>query len=189
MSEFTAIRAISQSLRDLVESNIPLPGVTVALSTPSEFDGQGVSIWLYRVNRNENLLNQPRRRVGADLREQRPLPLNLHYLFTPLMNDPLDEQLLLGRILQLFNDVPVLRGADLHDALAGEDEAFRIHLETLTLEEITRVWSALQESYQTSVSYLVEVVEIDSGLEPEALTPVHVRETTYSQIVGEGPPA
>jgi hypothetical protein len=189
MSEFTAIRAISQSLRELVESNIPLPGVTVALSTPSEFTGQGISIWLYRVTRNENLLNQPERRVTAGQRARRPLPVTLHYLFTPLMNDPLDEQLLLGRILQLFNDIPVLRGSDLRDSLAGEDEDFRIHLEMLTLEELTRVWGALQESYQTSLSYLVEVVEIDAGQEPESVTPVQTRETTYSQIVAADSPA
>lgn len=186
MSDYTAIRAVSESLRLLLQDAIMEPGVNVFLQSPQEMredDNTGVSVWLYRVTRNEHLLNQPPERTGPNTVRRRPLPVNLHYLITPLMTDPLDEQTLLGRILQLFNDAPVLRGGDLQDSLQGGDEEFRIFLETLTLEELTRVWGALQEPYQTSLSYLVQLVHIDSEIPAEATSPVINSQTTYSQIL------
>lgn len=186
MSDYTAIRAVSESIRQLLNDAIMEPGVNVFLQSPQEMredDTTGVSVWLYRVTRNEHLFNQPRPRVSATTVRRRPLPVNLHYLITPLMSSPVDEQTLLGRILQLFNDAPVLRGGDLRDSLQGSSAEFRIFLETLTLEELTRVWGALQEPYQTSLSYLVQLVHIDSEIPAEAASPVMTGETTYSQIL------
>jgi len=59
----------------------------------------------------------------------------------------------------------------------------RVFFETLSLEELTRVWGALQESYQTSLSYLVQVVNIDSEEPPVAAAPVVQHDQTYSQIL------
>jgi hypothetical protein len=70
----------------------------------------------------------------------------------------------------------------------GEDSEFRIHFETLTLEELTRIWHSLQEPYRTSVSYLVEIVQIESLLDPTLAPPVLQRHSTASQIVGTTPP-
>ena len=86
-------------------------------------------------------------------------------------------------MLQLFNDNSVLSGATLADSLAGSQEAFRVTLETLTLEELTRVWHSLAEPYDLSVSYEVQVVSIDSDLEAVQTPPVMVRQTGYAQIV------
>jgi len=186
MSEYTVIRAISESLRTLLEQTITEPGVGALLQSPQEMredDLTGVSVWLYRVTRNEHVLNHAPQRLSATQFERHPLPVNLHYLITPIMTDPLDEQTLIGRILQVFNDHPVLRGSDLQNALAGSADIFRVHLETLTLEELTRIWGALQEPYQTSLSYLVQVVIIDSEEPPRLASPVGARETTYSQIL------
>ena len=184
MSQYTAIREISESLRDLVEAAVDNSSITVWLETPKEMrnnDNTGISLWLYRITRNEHLLNQPRERVSAGQVARRPIPVNLHYLITPIMAEPRDEQLLLGRILQLFNDHPALRGADLTGGLSGE--VFRITLETLSVEDLTRIWGALQEPYQTSLTYPVQVVEIESGEEALATSPVLVGETTYAQIL------
>ena len=41
-------------------------------------------------------------------------------------------------------------------------EELRISLMPLTLEELTRIWEALQEPYQLSVCYQVRVVRIES---------------------------
>ncbi len=188
MSEYTSVRAVSKSLRQLLNNQITdPPNVDVVLKSPKEMaipqQTHGISVWLYRVTRNEHGLNHPPERTAANQYSQQPIPVNLHYLITPIMSKPDDEQAVLGRILQVLNDHPVLRGGDLVDDLKGGDEAFRIHLETLSLEELTRIWSALQESYQTSLSYLVQMVSIDSEQPPMIVAPVQKRETMYSQIL------
>lgn len=187
MSDFAAIRAVSESLRIMTENQITLAGVTVSERSPREMvqDGvNGISIWLYRVTRNEFILNNPPTRPAPNQLSRKPFPVNLHYLISFFMQDVRDEQILLGRIVQVFNDQPMLRGSDLAGSLAGEDSEFRIHFETLTLEELTRIWGALQEPYRTSVSYLVEILQIESVLSPVLAQPVLQRHSTAAQIVG-----
>lgn len=184
MSDYTALRAVSLTLRGLLEQFMTVSGTDILLKSPKEMkeDGDsGVSVWLYRVARDEHNLNQPPERVGPSLVRRQPMPVCLYYLITPMMTEPLDEQELLGRVLQVFNDHPVLRGGDLADTLAGSDVELHLFLESLTLEELTRVWGALQESYQASLSYMVHVVTIDSEI-TYSKGKVLQSSTTYSQI-------
>lgn len=155
-------------------------GMTVRLNTPFEMQDQnheGVSVWLYRIIRDESRLNDPPTRPTSTTIMQPPLPLRLHYLVTPITSrandgDPDTEQYLMGKILQLFSSHPVLRGADLKVELAGTDAELHVRLESLTLEEMSRVWEALEGSYQLSVSYEVALVNIESAIEPDSIVPV-----------------
>jgi hypothetical protein len=160
----------------------------VRLQTPAEMvrnQGQeGLSLWLYRVVRDEERLNDPARRVSPTQLRPPPLPIRLHYLVTPLTNrlnqgDPDTEQYVLGKVLQLFHSKPMFRGPDLQGQFAGTAAELFVRLETLSLEEITRVWEGLDGSYQLSASYEVSMVDIDSALEPEGTTPVLVALPEY----------
>lgn len=193
VSEYTAIRAVTRSLRDLLRAHITLSsdpelnGVPIDLRSPKEMredgDATGVSLWLYRAVRNGHTLNNPPERDAANRLLRHPLPVNLYYLVTPIAQNSDDEQLLLGRVLQIFNDHGTVRGPLLVDALAGGTEEFRLSLEPLSLEELTRVWDALKEPYQLSVSYLVQVVSIDSAREPVGIGAVTSLNTEFMPIV------
>jgi hypothetical protein len=194
MSEFTAIRAVTQTLKEILEAHITnstepeLNGVPIDLRSPREMRGNGqpslgISLWLYQVSRNADLLNHPPQRPAPDRILRHALPIDLYYLVTPLASEPADEQALMGKVLQVFNDHPNLRGSDLKDSLQNTQTELRLILEAPTLEELTRVWHALQEPYQLSVTYLVQVLSIHSDLEPVQSSPVAVRETEYDQIL------
>ena len=197
MSSYTALRAVSNTLRDLLvagitnSSDMQLNGVPIHLLSPKEMHEStdkktGVSLWLYRVARNGDTLGLPPRRISPTQVSHHPVPLDLHYLVTPIVEAPEDEQMLLGRVAQIFNDHPGLRGALLKDDLAGSGEEMRLMLETLSLEEISKVWQALGESYQLSLSYEVQLVTVDSARDPVQASPVLVRESTYTQILSTG---
>jgi Pvc16 N-terminal domain len=193
---FQALNATSTTLVDYLQTSIDgdpffgTPGhpwrdrnMRVRLQTPSEMaesnTDEGVSFWLYRVVRDEERLNDPPRRVSPTQLRPPPLPVRLHYLVTPLTNranegDPDTEQYALGKVMQLLYSKPRFRGADLRGQFAATDVEFFIRLESLTLDEITRVWEGLNGEYQLSVSYEVSFVDIDAALEPESLTPVLV---------------
>ena len=115
-------------------------------------------------------LNRPRPRSAFDRLEQRPLPLRLHYLVAPIVDRSTRpraaelEQHILGKVLQVLNDIGSLSGGQLRDDLAGESLELFVRLEPLTLEETTRVWDALELSYQLCVSYEVSVVPIASAM-------------------------
>jgi len=193
MSDFTVIRAVSDTLKSILETGITnspdpqLNGVPIDLRSPKEMrednNASGISLWLYRVGRDADLLNRPPERISPTQFRRSSLPVCLYYLVTPLVAKPEDRQTLLGRVLQLLNDHTQLLGADLQNSLAGSTDEFRVNLETLTLEELTRVWFSLSEPYDLSVSYEVQIVTIDSDDEPVEEPPVLVRTTTYEQIV------
>jgi len=182
---YSVLRSTTNTLINLLEqrlSNHPQLGalfggvLTVSAATPEETrnDGQGVSIWLYRIERDEQTLNYPPRRLPNDSVEHRPLPLRLHYLVTPV----------LGVVLQTFNDLPILKGSLLQDDLAGSDLQLAVRLESLDLEAITRIWDALEGSYQLSVSYEVSLVFIDSARPAQSIAPVHSVHTDHGLVLG-----
>jgi hypothetical protein len=193
MSDFTVIRAVSKTLEAILTAEITNssepefsggPAVVIELGSPAELAGStGVSVWLYRVARNASTLNQPRERIAPNQLKPQPLTIDLHYLVTPLANKAIDEQVVLGRVLQVFHDPTIMRGGDLLDILKQSPLEFRLTLETLTLEEISRIWGALKEPYRASLSYCVEIVNIDSRLEAFKVAPVAVRDADYVQIL------
>ena len=207
----SAIRDASETLRRFIEQSLqddpdlspyfdpadPSPDavgtMVVTLDTPQELeehDAEGVSLWLYLVQREEFTLNRPPRRPAPDRVERRPLPLRLHFLVTPLVNDETRqdatalEHLVLGKLLQVLHDAPRLSGAALAGNLAGSNLTLFVRLEPLSLEEITRVWDALDRSYQLCVSYEMSIVPIDAALDPDAAAPV----TSVQSEAGAGLP-
>ncbi|HET9297769.1 MAG TPA: DUF4255 domain-containing protein [Candidatus Binatia bacterium] len=196
---YTALRATSRTLAKFLETKFqadPLlsgffgGGMVVSLATPQEMNekpAEGLSVWLYRIIRDEQRLNDPPVRISATELQPPPLPVRLHYLITPVTNqqtgDPETEQLILGKVLQLFHSQSVLRGADLQAEFSGTETELRVRLEPQSLEEVTRVWEALEGSYQLSVSYEVSVVNILPELEPEQVSPVMISMPEYGLIV------
>ncbi len=193
MSDFSVIGAVSTTLRDLLNKNITqstgvLNGIPIDLHSPKEMQHgglNGVSVWLYKVSRMAEMLNDPPERRSANQVQRAPLPVQLYYLVTPFLEDPLTRHIVLGRVLQVFNDNAILRGSDLQGVLQGSGEQLRVNLEALTIQELSLVWDALSEPYQLSVTYLVQVVKIDSDLEPLRSSPVLERDAEYTQIVSQ----
>jgi hypothetical protein len=198
---YTALRATSRTVSKFLEARFqadPLlsglfsgGGMVVSLNTPREMTEkpvEGVSVWLYRVRRDEQRLNDPPVRLSPTELQPPPLPVRLHYLITPVTNqrsgDPETEQVIVGKVLQVFHSHPVLRGIDLQAEFAGTEVELKMRLEPMALEEITRVWDALNGSYQLSVSYEVGLVNITPDLEPVQMTPVEIAMPEYGVIVG-----
>lgn len=202
---YTSIIATSESLRELLRASFRADvgpsglaslfggGVMdVSLATPREMQGhqQGLSMWLYRVVRDDTRLNDPPTQRplpggGVELVPP-PLPLRLHYLMTPLVDEgPDTEQRILGRTLQLFHMQPELSGADLRGDLIGSHARLHVRLEALSLDETSRVWEALHGTFQLCVSYEVTLVNIENPLQPLRTALVESVQTVHAVIVGE----
>jgi hypothetical protein len=201
----TAIRATSRTLADHLQAEFVLdpdlssafgPGGTlqVWLNTPSQMSATraGLSVWLYRVAVDPSTRNLPPQRIASTRLRETPLPLRLHYLLAPITNSTADdapetEQVILGKALQVLYDRPQLTGADLRDDFAGTETTITTRLEDLSIDELTRVWDALDTSYRTSVSYEVTVVAISARLREEVGPPVRVPVLDPAVIVGGTP--
>jgi len=198
---FTHIRAASLTLKAVLERSFradqdlaqlfdPMQGgAVVSLATPDGMEAAGevgLSMWLYRLVRDDQTLNQLPGRPAPNRIRRHPLPVRVHYLMTPIVTGnantpaPETEQLVIGRVLQTFNDEPLISGGDLAGSYQGTEVELAVRLETLTLEEITRVWDSLERSYQLCISYEVGIVSIDSGLEAIVGPPVMIALPEYA---------
>src|SRR4051794_8655223 len=97
---YTALRATTQTLAAFARGRLradPILGalfdpgaggtMDVTLSSPqemNELNAEGLSVWLYRVARDDERSNAPPMRVSPTLVRRPPLPLRLHYLITPV---------------------------------------------------------------------------------------------------------
>lgn len=200
---YSALAATSETLRSFLQTGMQTgpsalatffsgANTFVSLATPQEMVAageQGLSVWLYCVARDESRLNDPPRirplPTGHIEVVPPPLPLRLHYLLTAMANgNPDTEQRILGLALQLFHSQPILSGALLRSELAGTEAQVHVRFEALALEEIARVWEALEGSYQLCVSYEVSLANIEVSAQPSTGVPVESVVPEYALIVG-----
>ena len=102
------------------------------------------------------------------------MALLLRYMLTPWSGDRMTDHKLVGRTLQVLYDGAILSGTQLQGGLAGTDQALKVTLSPLTLEERARVWYAIEKPYRLSLTYEVRVVNLDAET-VDAIPPVSQR--------------
>lgn len=197
MANYRAIAGASATLRNLLEDRMENP-VSVTIAPPdvsvTGMTGSRVNLYLYQVEENGYLKNQELPGQGHPAAYGHPpLSLDLHYLVTAfgsnevLPDADLDAQQILGDVMRVFHDYPVVTEA-LHEndnpadplildvSLVGEQESLKITLEPDGLDHLSSLWGALPEnSFRRSVSYHCSVVQIQSQQERRSASPVRER--------------
>ena len=136
-----------------------------------------ISIYLYSVTEYTSMRNQPQPQNTED--PQTLLYLNLRYLITPLTSNPITDQVVLGKIMQLFAEKPVLRDDDLQGSLKESEEELRVVLDAQSMDEVNKHWTALSAPYKLSVSYSVYPVQIKAEDQATSRTACN-QKTDYS---------
>jgi hypothetical protein len=193
MSDYTVLAEVGESLVRVLWQEIQLdPQVNalidnenrISLESPADLAGNDsvrLSIYLYRIVEDASTKNRfPVSGNGAQQRKA-PLTLDLFYLVTPLVGLPREQQIVLGKVMQILYDRAILEGTDLVGSLATAREELRVILNPVSLEETTRVWQALEMSYRLSVCYVVRVAIVDSTRE-QFLQPVLQKTGHYGGI-------
>jgi hypothetical protein len=188
MPGFNVVDEVSQSLVAMLQAE--LAPLNAAVET---HDLQGtiqntlrLTLFLFEAGEDPSARNRPRvREVAAlDTRIAKPpMALLLRYLLTPWGGTESTRHALLGRAMQALYDRPVLSGPQLVGSLASEEQALKITLAPLSIEERTRVWHSVQKPYRLSVSYEVRVVNMDTQAF-ERVRPV--RQRVLDSAVPEG---
>jgi hypothetical protein len=163
---------------------------------PGAQEGNQLNLFLYQVAPNVGWRN-----VGLPSRDERggrltnpPLALDLHYLLTAYGAEDLHAEVLLGYAMQLLHETPVLTKQSIRTALlpspvngsilppalqalsasdlAEQVEQIKIVATTLTSEEMSKLWTALQARYRPTAAYHVSVVVIESQRAAKSALPI-----------------
>jgi uncharacterized protein DUF4255 len=167
-------------------STIP-PDQVVTGTEPTQ-----LNIYLHRVTPNPGWCNRdlPSRDTGGVRVAAPPLAVDLHYLMTAYGKDPLVAEVLFGHAMQVMHERPVLTRDEVRAALnatppdptipsavsasqlADQVEQVRFTLETLSSEESSRMWSALQAHYRMTAPYVASVLLIEPVVRGRSALPV-----------------
>lgn len=171
-------RTIFDALQTTVDIDFSLEGdierLTLCAPPATRDAGTVASLYLYRFGINPALRGQP---VQSDRRDplllhRPPLPLQLHYLFTPLLDDEMDNLLLLGRVLQFVHDMPIVstvNGRPMDDS-PTTPRALRLFAEELDIGQLNGLWTAFAVPLRLAVGIRLESLAIDGAtLESPAL--------------------
>lgn len=184
MSEGVVIETISEIMLSLLEREIEKPpsgkfSVTLKslVEEMEDEDTQGINLFLYRISENAELRNQPFIRERNNSLRYPPLFLNLHYLITPYAKTQKDIHRIMTETMRVFHDYSE------QDLSIGDKTAhqLRIVLESLSIEDIFKIWRALNRPYRLSVSYCVQVARIESSRD-RAVGIVQERDIRLHQI-------
>jgi hypothetical protein len=194
--DYSVIADVSSTLQTLLTSAFaPLDPAAPPVAQISDLQGNistdpaRVTIFLFEAVEDPSARNRPRVRAPAPLPPPPPPPnriysqkppqaLLLRYMLTPWSGDRLTDHRLLGRTLQILYDDAIIAGTELQGGLAGTDQALKITLSPLTLDERARVWFAIQKPYRLSLTYEVRVVNLDA-VTVDAVASVSERVTRY----------
>jgi hypothetical protein len=161
-------------------------------------DPDRINLFLLQVSENAAWRNAdfPSRNGSGDRRTNPKLALDLIYLVTAYGAAEFHAEMLLGHAMFVFHETPVLTRQSIREALlslpAGLDkdnmnaalraalleeqiEQIKIVPRVLTVEEISKIWGALQSQYRTTAAYHVSVVLIEAAQPARTALPVLTR--------------
>jgi len=157
-----------------------------------------LNLFLYHVTPNPGWRNAalPSHDALGQRLTNPPLALDLHYLLSAYSQQDFQAEILLGYAMHILHETPVLPreairatlvppdgvapGSPAEVALIDSDLADQVELikvtpQSLTSEEIYRLWGAFQTSYRPSVAYHVSVVLIEGERGTRSPLPVLTR--------------
>lgn len=187
MSNSLSIAAVSATLRTLLFSHLQgeFPDVDVTTLPPDKARSKDathhqINIFLFQVTHNPNLRNMEMPTPGR-MNEGgfAPLALRLSYMLTAYSpaDDDVASHKVLGKAMLVLHDHALLGAEEIRTALAGNDlhlqvERVRITPDQLSLEDVSKLWTAFQSQYRISVVYQVSAVLIESARARRAPLPV-----------------
>lgn len=155
----------------------------ILLCHPGDHGDAALGICLYDIGENREAAEPGMVLYGSEL-YQPPKYLDLYYMITAYADSELryraeTEQRVLGRVMQIFYDIPVLDADTLKpsgkEQVDGRD--LRIQFLNLTSEEKRDIWNLSGTPYQLSLFYRITPVELVSK--------VSVKTKPVSQIMVE----
>ncbi|QQP98132.1 DUF4255 domain-containing protein [Lysobacter enzymogenes] len=200
MSNALAIAAVTASLKDLISDSLigldlsSIGSVAVSALSPDriltgENEPNQLNLFLYQVSPNIGWRNAalPSRDGASQRLSNPPLALDLHYLLSAYGNQDLSADALLGLGMQALHETPALDRERLRSvlgpptppfgnfsalSLADQVEWLKIAPQFLTLEELSKLWTAAQARCRPSMAYQVSVVLIQAEAGTRGALPV-----------------
>lgn len=175
MSTYDALAEVGKSLRNLIWKYVSVDPVLklditsadIIHAHPSSTDKGKLCIFLYRMEEDPYQKENKWDDAGTTSLTKPPITFNLFYMIAPrydatLVDHILKDHLLLGKVMQILYDNPVLRSPDLQGSLAAE--TLNVRFLSPSVDEINKIWSMPDNSrYMIAAYFEVSPLRLDSS--------------------------
>jgi hypothetical protein len=177
----TLIHLIWNDLKDDAEIQKILSSADQITLEPPKIQGsdgsQKISVFLYQIKEFPFTRNLP----PSKFTKQNPaMYLTLHYLLTVNTGKSEDDQILIGRILKVIVDNPLVIKSALQGNLANEIEELHIAFNPIPTDELASLWNTLSLPYRLAIGCSVYTVKI-GPTNKKVEVPVLEKIVNYSQ--------
>jgi uncharacterized protein DUF4255 len=165
--------------------------------TTGQTESNQLNLFLYQVTPNQGWRNEglPSRDGNGTRLTNPPLGVDLHYILTAYGSKDFNAEALLGYAMLLLHETPVISREQLRTVLGGTSpvdgsilpsvfgtlsaadladqvEQIKITPVTLSNEDLSKMWTAMQARYRPTVAYMVSVVLIQATGPTRSALPV-----------------
>ncbi|WP_341878094.1 DUF4255 domain-containing protein [Defluviitalea saccharophila] len=172
MAGYTVIADISNKIVNLLRENMtPEPiekAEKIGIYPPYEKGDFSLGIHLYNIEENGEYRPVNMMNIGTNRQKYPPLSLTLYYMITAyskaeVQSRALDEQKMIGRVMQVLYDNPIIDLGGTNISPEGTNEPVRISLNPLEYEMKLKTWNAPDKAYHLSAFYRVSPIFIESN--------------------------
>lgn len=174
---------------NVIISTEPPDRIDLSAGTPDR-----INLFLFQATENPGWRSRglPTRAANGDRISNPPLALDLSYLLTAYGSGDFHAEVLLGHAMFVLHEMPVLTRDAIRAAipvpppatlpngltssnLADQIEQIKITPHTTSVEELSKIWSALQSQYRPTAVYTASVILIESQRSVRPTLPVRAR--------------
>lgn len=173
MATYSVISDVSRTIVELLQAElVPEPVAQreqIGVCDPHDRGNFVVGVHLYDISEaGEMRSNGPVLQPDGSQRNP-PVSLNLSMMISVASKAEketrtLDEQMIMGRVIQVLEDNKRLPERYMPQALRAAGEVIRVSQVPMELEEKTKIWTMFSESYKLSVFYKVGPVQLESAV-------------------------
>lgn len=172
MGNYTIIAEVGSALVQLLQKEL-VPDIVqsnskIGLASPADRGDMVLCIHLYDVSESQNYRVSGMVSDGVDRQKFPPIHLMLSYMITAFSASDvkyrsLDEQRILGKVVQVLRDNPILNLDTMEFGTGGEGDKLRIEMIKPHAVEKTNIWSFPNLPAKLSLFYRMEPVALESA--------------------------
>lgn len=172
MGNYTIIAEVGNALVRLLQKEL-VPDIVssaagIGLASPADRGDMTLCIHLYDVSESQNYRVSGMISDGVDRQKFPPIHLTLSYMIAAFSASDVkfrsqDEQRILGKVVQVLRDNPILNLDTMEFGTGSEGERIRIEMIKPNAEEKTNVWSFSKIDSKLSLFYRLEPVALESA--------------------------
>lgn len=201
MAQYTAIRAVGESVLEMMREACPTADLQLGQSPKFELaslasltgeaaPAEGFYLCLWRVGIGGMPRNLPPRRHRDGRLFKPSLPLDLHFLLLPVAASADKQTQMLGWALGFMQQLPALSGETINrytkggPAVFAAEESVELIADPLATSDYLALWDRIKTGFQAGMTYVARMVLIDSDTPQPQGAPVTERQ--FGMQRGEG---